>query len=84
MCCLPFTCVEEGCESNQYKLSEPCSNLMIQAKSKCNIPSVRSLHGRGACVGDGLRDAMEKGQGKKQGVSGRLEMCILSMLFYCA
>lgn len=35
-------------------------------------------------MGDGLRDVMEKGQGKRQGVSGRLEMCILSMLFSCA
>lgn len=76
VCCLPFTCVEKGYKSNQHKVSELCSNLMIQAKSKCNTSSVRFPHG--------LRDVMEKGQGKRQGVSGRLEICILSILFCCA
>lgn len=63
--------VEEGYERNQYKVSEPCSNLMIQAKSKCKIPTVRSPQGRGACVREGPRDVVEKGQGKRQeGLAG--------------
>lgn len=69
VCCFLFTCVEEGYESNQYKVSEACSNLVIQAKSKCNIPSVtsppwnRSLCGRWSkgCDGEGARE--ETGSG---------------------
>lgn len=69
VCCFLFTYVEEGYESNQYKVSEACSNLVIQAKSKCNIPSVtsppwnRSLCGRWSKGRDGEGARKETGSG---------------------
>lgn len=56
---------------------------MIQAKSKCNIPSVRSSPGRGACVGDDLRDVMEKGQGKRQGSVWQAENVHFKYVLLC-
>ena len=37
--------VEEGYESNQYKVSQLSSNLMVRAKNKHKIPIVRSPRG---------------------------------------
>lgn len=35
-------------------------------------------------MGEGPRDVVEKGEGKRQAGAGRLETCGLGMSFYCA
>lgn len=85
VCCLTLwsVYVEEAYESNQYKASEPHSNLIIQAKSKCKIPIARSPQGRGACVGGGPRDVVEKGARQEAGRGWQAGNMYLRYVLWC-